>query len=367
MTTSGEAGRFDANERRALQLAQRALGMVPANGPALAVFEAIKSCVPVAAGMLSLLRMGAHDSMVNHGVRIPPELLDAWMSAPPEHLAHALGPILAAPPGALLRDAETIHGEMREQLEALRALGTHGLGEGAGYKVVERSSPAYGSEHVMLTLLTERGDVIPERSKALLAALNPAIQAAVLRLELPFVAHRPVVAQILQEQAQGYVCLSPSGTVLESNRRAHELAVRYHTRAGLIGQRRALADLAQHALARARRAVPLRIHSSNGLSVLEIYVHHLRKEIHALGEDIMLVAMREWNTVVTLDVADCLASLTKRQREIAIRLGARTGRSYKEIAVDLGLQEGTVRKHAEAIYRALGVHSRHELAALFTT
>jgi DNA-binding CsgD family transcriptional regulator len=37
--------------------------------------------------------------------------------------------------------------------------------------------------------------------------------------------------------------------------------------------------------------------------------------------------------------------------------------SYKEIAARLGIGEGTMRKHAERIYKKLGVHSRFELIA----
>jgi DNA-binding NarL/FixJ family response regulator len=54
------------------------------------------------------------------------------------------------------------------------------------------------------------------------------------------------------------------------------------------------------------------------------------------------------------------ATLTLRQREVAALLVG-TGLSYKEIAARLDLSEGTVRTHTEAIYRALGVHSRPEL------
>ena len=64
--------------------------------------------------------------------------------------------------------------------------------------------------------------------------------------------------------------------------------------------------------------------------------------------------------------ADCgisMSRLTPRQREIAYLL-ARTGLSYKQIADRLALSEGTARKHGENLHRALGVHSRAELAAV---
>jgi len=39
----------------------------------------------------------------------------------------------------------------------------------------------------------------------------------------------------------------------------------------------------------------------------------------------------------------------------------RTGLSYKQIAAELHVREGTLRTHAEHVYRAVGVHSRAEL------
>jgi DNA-binding CsgD family transcriptional regulator len=55
-------------------------------------------------------------------------------------------------------------------------------------------------------------------------------------------------------------------------------------------------------------------------------------------------------------------NLTPRQRQIAVLL-IPTGYSYKEAASKLKISEGTMRKHAENVYRKLGVHSRPELTA----
>ena len=56
-----------------------------------------------------------------------------------------------------------------------------------------------------------------------------------------------------------------------------------------------------------------------------------------------------------------LTGLTVRQVEIA-RLLAESGFSYKQLADRLDISEGTMRKHAENIYRVLRVHSRAELS-----
>jgi DNA-binding NarL/FixJ family response regulator len=60
------------------------------------------------------------------------------------------------------------------------------------------------------------------------------------------------------------------------------------------------------------------------------------------------------------------SALTLRQRDVAALL-VRTGLSYKQIAAHLHLREGTLRTHAEHVYRALGVHSRAELTVALRT
>lgn len=57
-----------------------------------------------------------------------------------------------------------------------------------------------------------------------------------------------------------------------------------------------------------------------------------------------------------------LAALPAREREVAELL--RCGRSRREIAQRLYIALPTVKRHAESVYRKLGVHSRYELMAL---
>ncbi|WP_207461896.1 response regulator transcription factor [Azospirillum sp. SYSU D00513] len=52
--------------------------------------------------------------------------------------------------------------------------------------------------------------------------------------------------------------------------------------------------------------------------------------------------------------------LTPRQREVLTRL--RDGKSNKQIAIELGLTEGTVKVHVTAILRLLGVRNRTQAA-----
>jgi DNA-binding CsgD family transcriptional regulator len=55
-------------------------------------------------------------------------------------------------------------------------------------------------------------------------------------------------------------------------------------------------------------------------------------------------------------------ALTARQLELLRRVAM--GHSNRRVARDLGLSEGTVRKHLENVYARLGVHSRTEALAL---
>jgi DNA-binding NarL/FixJ family response regulator len=224
--------------------------------------------------------------------------------------------------------------------------------------------PWGGEEHFMLALIAERGEIVPPRAQAMLSALNPAIRAAVARLGLPLVAHASIFAQIVEEQSLGYACVALGGAVLETNRRAQELAMRYRAAAGIDGRRRALAEIAAMARARAGGGRTWRLEAQGPPAVLEVNAHRLAKETHALREDIILVMMRESLAPPSgAASSDPLARLTSRQQEVAI-LVARTGLSYKQIADRLGVSEATVYKHMENVHRVLGVRSRAELAVL---
>ena len=355
---------LDRREIRRIKATARVLSRLPSGSPPSALFDALRPCIPISAGLFSIIRPGAPDALISHAVGLPQDVFESWLSTAPEQLAQTLAPVVRSPVGGLWRDSDTIVGEQREQLDVLRKLDTAGLGEGAGYKILERPSPSQGVEHFMLALIMERGDPLPPRSEALLAALNPALHAAVLRLGLLIVAREPILAQIVEEQSLGYICVSARGAVLEANRRAHHLVLRYRDAGRIQGGLRAVADFAE----RAQEAVVGRrawyLTATGPASLLEVNAHRLAKETHALPEDVIILVLKE---ILTLTPASAeppaLARLTPRQREIAYLL-ARTGLSYKQIADRLALSNATARKHGENLHRALGVHSRAELGAL---
>ena len=76
----------------------------------------------------------------------------------------------------------------------------------------------------------------------------------------------------------------------------------------------------------------------------------------ALSGSVLVIRVRPLNLV---------PRLTAAQARVAQRL--RYGRSYKEVANELGLSPATVRNHAHAAYSKLGVRSKAELAHLLAT
>lgn len=63
-----------------------------------------------------------------------------------------------------------------------------------------------------------------------------------------------------------------------------------------------------------------------------------------------------------MDWGESWQSMTAREREVATYL-ASSGLKQSEIADEMGIALGTLRKHSERVYRSLGVHSRAELMA----
>lgn len=350
---------LDPGESRLVERVARELSLLPSGAQPAALFDAIRSCVPLAAGLFSIIRPRAPDAFVSHAVRLPQDVFESWMATSPEQLARTLAPVISSGAGALWRDSETLTGAQREQLDVLRKLDDAGLGEGAGYKVLERPLPGQGVELFMMALLMERGEPVPARSQALLAALNPALHAAALRIGLPLVARAPLLAQIVDEQSLGYVCVTTTGSVLEANRRAHSLVVRYRDAAGITGRARALGDFVTRALEATSGRRSWVLDATRPRSYLDVNAHRLAKETHSLPEDLILLQLKE----TILPVPSPLLQLTERQQEIALLL-AQSGSSFKQMATQLGISEFTLRKHGENIYRALGIHSRAELSAL---
>jgi ATP/maltotriose-dependent transcriptional regulator MalT len=262
--------------------------------------------------------------------------------------------------GCLWSDSETLKGAQREHFKVLRKLDEANLGEGAGYKILERSSLLYGVEHFMLALLMERGQAVPQRSRVMLAALNPTIRDTILRLNLPFVGREKLQAQIMAERSEGYVCVSLHGTLLEANQRAHDLMTRYQDAARVQGRRRAVTEFAERAREEASGGQLWILPAIEPGSSLQVSTHRLLKEAYDLPEDVILVVMEEVVPRSPAEEPALLEPLTPREWEVA-HLIVTTGYGEKQIADTLGIKMATVTKHTENIRWKAQCHSRPEL------
>jgi DNA-binding CsgD family transcriptional regulator len=336
------------------------LMLVQTQGSPDHVFRAIARCVPVAGGLVGALGDGNPSSPVSHVVALPPPVIESWASTPRDQLAQMLAPMLVARPGELVSDSQAIVGHLREELDLLRRLDAAGLGESAGYKVATRRTPRGGAAHHFLTFALDRGERFGERHRRSLALLQPAIVAALDRLRVPLVASEPLLAQVVDEQSIGYMCLARGGRIVELNQRMHALATRYFPAAHVEPGRGAFARFADRARLETQGGRSWHLRHEDGRSLGEISGHEIAKESHSIGEDLLLVVMKEFIFAPASPGAGVLRALTSRQREVA-RLLVESGLSYKQIADRLGIRDGTVRKHVERIYKAARVHGRPEL------
>ena len=282
------------------------------------------------AGLFSFIRPATPEALVSQAVRLDPHVHESWLRTPPALLAETLAPLVSSPVGSLWRDSETLRGDRRERLEVLALLDAAGLGEGAGYKALERTIPWCGAEHVMLALLMERRQPVPLRSEAMLAALSPAIERAILRIGLPLLGDEPVLTQLMAEQSLGYLCVSPTGSLVTMNVRALRLVDRYADAASVVGRRGAVAAFAARALEQIRKQQPWQLASDESAAILQVDVHRLAKETHALSEDVILVQMRRSPRLPVREGALARASLTRTQLTVAM-LFATTGASDEEL------------------------------------
>jgi DNA-binding CsgD family transcriptional regulator len=355
---------LDAGESRRVEAVARALDRLPAGAPVSAIFDALKLCVPVQAGLLTFIRPSAPEALLSQAVGVEAHVHETWLRTPPSLFAKSLAPLLSSGAGSLRRDSETIRGELRERLEVLPLLDTAGLGEGAGYKVMERTIPWYGTEHVMLALLMERRVPVPTRSDVMLAALNPALQRALLHVSLPFLAPSSIFPKMVAKDALGYLCVSPTGSLTATNLRALHLVDRYAGAAGIGGGRGITEAFARRAMERTRTAGPWQIAHDDSTSILHVHTYEIDDEAQPPSEGAVLVHMEELPTPPLSAKASCArALLTPAQLKVA-DLYVTTGAGNKDIALLLGKSPRTVSTQMHDICKRLGVGGRGEIAAL---
>lgn len=329
------------------------------DGPST-VLDAIGRCVPVLGGTVgTLLVRGSTQSLTSHSVHLPTDMFESWMSTPQPNLRRMMAPMVRGPIGGLFTERREITGRLREELEVVRAVREAGFGETAGYKVGARRTASGAREIAFMTLALQGGATFGPEHHEVLAALHPSIEAALRRLAVPLLPSQSILAQILEDLTIGYACISDSGRVIEANERAYVLALRFAHAARLAAGRNAMNELVARLRGSKTLGRPVTLDGGAGHAPLEVSAHRLAKEVHVIPEDLTLLVIREAATTVP-SAGLPLDGLTERQVEIAGLL-ASTELQYKEIADKVGITDGTMRTHAENIYRRLGVRSRKEL------
>jgi DNA-binding CsgD family transcriptional regulator len=191
--------------------------------------------------------------------------------------------------------------------------------------------------------------------------LHPEIEAALLRMAVPLVACDSLLAQIIEQDERGYLCLSKAGSVVELNARASVL-LRGYVRAACIEDGRGWLDrFIARMLAETAGRRTWQLERPDGRASLGIRAHRLLKDVHAVPEPLTLVELQETEaTCSELRWGD--VHLSAKQREVACQL-VMTGRSQKEMAAELRIAVRTLYKHVDHVYRAYRVRSRSELVA----
>jgi DNA-binding CsgD family transcriptional regulator len=246
-------------------------------------------------------------------------------------------------------------------MEVLHVLDKFGLGEGAGLKLMRQPILGGGEEHVLMALLTHRGERFSQQTSDNCRALAGPLQEAVFRLNLPFTVGQSIHARMMEEDAVGFVCLGADGAVIELNQRAYELAAKYRDVARVGPGRLFMETFVKRAVEATKGGRPWQLTHPTHTAMMRVRMSVMPKERFHLSRDLPVIKMDEWNfPPLEVGVFDCL---TEREREIAMIL-VRTGLSNREIAAELEIEPDTVRTHVQNIHRKLKVRSRAELVAL---
>src|SRR5262249_2826585 len=96
---------LDPRETRLVEDVRRGLSRLRAGASSADVFKALRPCVGAEAGLLSILRPGALDAMVNHVVGLHPAVVDSWLGMTSELRRRILAPIIDVKPGGLRRES----------------------------------------------------------------------------------------------------------------------------------------------------------------------------------------------------------------------------------------------------------------------
>lgn len=336
-----------------------ALGRIPAGAPTDAVFQAVGRSIPMHAGFLDRFLQGASHFGLMYPHGIDRELVNAIMSARTHDTPLVLATVAATPCGHLIRDQDVAGVIDWSDVAGYRALNEHGLGHPAAVKIGVRSCGA-DREHTYLALIQKLSDPpLTRQHRAILRRTWKDIRDAVARVRVPLIAGEPMLLQVAEERRMGLALCTLEGNTVQTNYLVHEHAREYFPTASSPTWS-AVDALAECLVKRAGDGGTQLVHPLASC-VLRADRHLLCGETHGMGRDMVLIVTQEFDVHRLSAENVVMRRLPPRLQETARHL-VHSGRSYKQIAAAMGVREGTVRKHVERLYRAVGVRSRWALA-----
>lgn len=197
-----------------------------------------------------------------------------------------------------------------------------------------------------------------------LRLLHDPLVRAVERLRLPFLSDVPIFGQVVREQRFGLRLLGRLRRVPGVELGCTPARGRVPTVRGVFGALDVLVARAMSAHVSRQDELALQFHHAVRRSLLDVSLHDLDAGAHDLPAPVHLANTLEEVAWATPDPLRRRDPFSERQTEV-VTLLATTGASYDELAQQLGVAPGTLRKHVELAYRSLAVHSRAELCVLW--
>ena len=353
---------LDLRTRRKIKRAKHLLDGIQAGGEPAELIRALECFAPVAGGMIGTMGAELTGSAISHVVALPGFVVEAWATTPLEQLRLMMAPLVCAAPGDLISDRTAIKDSLRDELLLLEVMHSAGFGESAGYKVSEHTVWPGRPEHRFLTIALEHGQSFGDTERAVFHFLQPKIEQALARMALPLVPHERGLERLFAADDVGYLCLSNSCAVIESNRRADELVSRYRQAAQIENGRDWFRRFVERVLIETAGGARWYVDREDRLARLEISMLGLPREVHNMSQEVNLVIMRESEKPFVARLQ--AANLTSRQREITYLL-VTTKLVPKEIATRLNREVKTIDKHIQNIFARCEVSSRAELMLKF--
>lgn len=346
--------------------ARRALLRLGPGGRLDDMLAALRQVAPVATAFVERYREGEEANGCVTPILVPRDYVESMMCSRP-HDASVLSIVSSAHAGAVLQDRAVLAAEAWRDVHGYVALERFGMFHPLAVKLASRGVCEAGW-HTYLALFGEdpRRPANPEECDRL-AALHCDIGRALRRVRLPFTPDEPLFSQIAREQHMGMLAFTRDGRLVAVNGRAWTLAERF-ARARQLPGRDAVRDLAERLLQQegpGEWMTTLSDVTAPRSSIIVVSRHCISAVARSRTEDIILLLLREIASPAETDGPRKRpwSALPRRARQVA-ELLVDGGKPYKQLADEVGISEGTFRKHVERLYRALGVTSRAELTAL---